>query len=213
MSTNTTETPRERLERLRAETADRKQAASAAPVVESAALPVRPADIIHAKLTGTTFATGRGFMSASHVTKAGENIVVTQQLIDASRDAGGRSWLRHLVSEEAQLAAWREVRFGLGTAPEGVRTWNRRGDADWVEQREAARREAWSQPTAEARAEALAAVEKRFGPAPTTSVTLNTTPDPSIKLAEEQQAALNAGGVKHVSHYTAVEPGQKGDRR
>lgn len=204
--TNTIESPRERLERLRAETAVRKHAASAA-------LPVRPADIIHAKLSGITLATGRGFMSASHVTKAGENIVITSQLIDASYSASGRSWLSHLVSEEAQLAAWNEVRFGLGPAPADAATWNRRGDADWVEQREAARREAWAQPTAEARAEALAAVEKRFGPAPTTSTIISSTPDPSIKLAEEQQAALNAGGVKLVSHYEAVEPGQRGDRR
>jgi hypothetical protein len=31
--------------------------------------------------------------------------------------------------------------------------------------------------------------------------------DPSIKQAEQQQEALAKGGVRHVSHYVAQEPG------
>lgn len=203
--THNIESPRDRLARLRAEVDERRDAASAV-------LPVKPGDQIHAKLTGVTFATGRGFLSASHVTKAGQTYTVTSALIEASYSASGRSWLSHLVSEDQQLAAWGEVRFGLGPAPEGIRTWNRRGDSDWVEQREQARKDAWAMPTAEARAEALAAVAEKFGPPPTTSTIISTTPDPSIKLAAEQQRALDEGGVRHVSHYEAREPGV-GERR
>ena len=145
-------------------------------------------------------------MSASHISRAGETYTVTAQLIEASRDAGGRSWFRHLVSDEAQIAVWKEVRFGLGPAPADAPTWDRRGGSDWTEQRNAAKAEAWAMPTEQARREALAAVEARFGPAVTTA-TYSKYLDPSIKLAEEQRAALDAGGVRHVSHFVAQEPG------
>lgn len=204
MSTN--ESPRARLERLRAETADRKHAASAAPLIESG-LPVRPGDEIHVLKSGIPIPTGAGFMSASHISQAGETICITEKMIAASYSASGRSWLAIIDDDAAQVERWNEVRFRPGRAPEGAPTWGVVGDADWREAREQARKDAWAMPTAQARAEALAAVESRFGPPPTTSVTLNTTPDPSIKLAAEQQAALDAGGVRHTSHYSAVEPG------
>ena len=206
MSSNTTETPRERLERLRAETAERTNAASAA-------LPVRPGDTFHCLTSGATIPTGSGLLSASHISKAGQNIIVTGAMIAASYSASGRSWMSILNDPEAQRARWGEERFRLGPAPAGAATWGAVGDADWREAREQARKDAWSMRTAEARAAALAAVNARFGPPPTTSTIISSTPDPSIKLAAEQQAALDAGGVRHTSHYSAVEPGQKGDRR
>lgn len=234
MSTNKTETGRERLERLRREVAEmdhhaelaRAQAesvalpsragheiehaakarmAAASMVDGNAPLPVAPGDTIHALVTGTTFATGSSLMSASHVTTRGESYVVTQKLIEASRDAGGRSWLRHLISDEAQLRRWGEVRFGIGPAPEGMTA--ERGTAEHREQREAARREAWGMPTAQARADALAAVESRFGPAPTTSTTISTSPDPSIAAAAAQRARLDAGGLKFHMDVVAREAG------
>lgn len=200
--THTHETPRERLERLRSETAKRKQAVSAA-------LPVRPADTFHALKTGVTISVGNGFMSTAHITKAGENIIVTQNMIDASHDTFGNSWMSLLGDDDAQIERWGEVRFRLGRAPEGTPTWGAVGDSDWREQREDARRAAWAEPHPERRAAALQAVHDRFGPAPTTSVTLNTTPDPSIQMAEAQRKALDAGGVRLVSHYVAQEPGVK----
>ncbi len=205
MSTNTTESARDRLARLRAEVAERRDAASAV-------LPVKPADVFHCLTSGATIPTGQGFLSASHISRAGENVIVTQKMIDASYSASGWSWMNLLGDDDAQLAKWGEVRFRLGRAPEDAPTWGVVGDADWREAREQARKDAWSQPTAQARAEALAAVNARFGPPPTTSTIISTTPDPSIKLAAEQQRALDEGGVRHVSHYEAREPGV-GERR
>lgn len=232
--TTTNETGRERLERLRVEVAEierhaelaRAQAESVAlPVrggheIEHAAkarmaaasmvdgnapLPVRAGDQIFAKVSGVTFATGRGFTSASHVTTRGETYTVTAALIEASFDAGGRSWLRHLVSNEAQLRRWNEVRFGLGPAPEGMVP--EPGTAEHREAREQARQVAWSMPTPQARAEALAAVNERFGPAPTTSTTLSTTQDPSIAAAAAQRARLDASGPKFFMDVVAREAG------
>lgn len=207
---STIESPRERLERLRVEVpaleaAAAQRAEEDAVVAGDGPLPVAPGDTIHAKVSGTTFATGSGLMSASHVTTRGEQYTITQQLIDASRDAGGRSWLRHLVSDDAQVRRWGAVRFGIGSAPEGMTP--EPGTAEHREAREAARREAWGMPTAQARAEALAAVEERFGPAPTTSTTISSTPDPSIAAAAAQRARLDAGGLKFHMDVTAREAG------
>lgn len=200
---STIESPRERLERLRTEVAAHKDAA----------LPVRPGDTFHCLTSGATIPTGQGLLSASHISKAGQNIIVTGAMIAASFSASGRSWMALLDDPEGQRERWGEERFRLGRAPADAPTWGVVGDADWREAREQARRDAWSQPTAQARAEALAAVEKRFGPAAPTSTIISTSPDPSIAAAEAQRKALDEGGTRLAWSYEAREPGQAGDRR
>lgn len=172
-------------------------------------LPVAPGDMIHAARGGVTISVGNGF---GHVTTPGESICVTAAMIAASFDNFGQSWMSLIGDDDAQVERWGAVSFRLGRAPEGVQTWNARGDSDWVEQREAARREAWAQPTVEARNAAMAAMHARFGPAPTTAVYTKIV-DPSVRLAEEQRAALDAGGIRMKSHYSAQEPGVIGERR
>lgn len=203
MSTNN-ETPLQRLERLRAEVAAHEAATAPLPT---------PGDKFHVLKTGINIHTGGNFLGCAHTSRAGETVVVTAAMIDASRNAAGWSWMSIIGDDEAQIQKWGEVRFRPGPAPADIQTWNSWGDPDWVEQREAARRDAWAQPTQEARAAALAAVNARFGPPPTTSTIISSTPDPSIKAAAEQRAALDAGGVRHVSHYEAQEPGIRGERR
>lgn len=188
------------LESARARKAERDKAARAA-------LPVAPGDQFHVLKTGVGIHTGGGFLASSHISTAGETITVTAAMIEANYSMSGWNWMSIIDDEDAQLARWGEVRFRLGRAPADVQTWNEWGDPDFVEQREAARREAWQQPSAQARADALAAVQARFGPAAPTSTTLNTTPDPSIKQAEQQRARLHAAGVRHISHFEAQEPG------
>lgn len=206
--TKKTETGRERLERLRREVAEiEHHAEKARAQAASVALPVAPADVFHCLTTGATIPTGQGFMSASHLTRAGENIIVTGAMIAASYNGGGVSWMALIGDDDAQVAKWGEVRFRLGPAPEDVQTWTQYGDSDWREQRQAAREDAWAQPTAQARAEALAAVEKKFGPALPTSTTFSTAPDPSIRLAEEQRARLDASGKRFFMDVTAREAG------
>lgn len=199
MSANENETPRQRLERLRREVANRKDAASAV-------LPVKPGDEFHVLRTGISIATGRGLLSAAHQTTAGETVIATAEMIAASYSAGGRSWMAIIGDDDAQLDRWGEIRFRLGRAPEDIQRWNEWGDSQWVELREQARREAWAQPTAAARAEALAAVHERFGP-PASTVTYWTHLDPSIAAAEAQQKALDEGGIRFSQHVEAREAG------
>lgn len=189
------------LESARARKAESDRAARAA-------LPVKPGDQFHVLKTGVGIHTGGGFLASSHISTAGETITVTAAMIEANYSMSGWNWMSLIGDDDAQIQRWGEVRFGLGQAPVDAPTWNVRGDADWVEQRNAAKAEAWNMPTIQARAEALAAVEQRFGPAATTA-TYSKYVDPSIKLAEEQRARLDAAGVRHVSHYEAQEPGVK----
>ena len=202
MSTNENETPRQRLERLRAEVAVLREEQAA-----SATLPVRPGDEIHALKAGLHVHTGGGFLASAHTTRAGETICLTAAMIDASRDTFGNSWMALIGDDAAQMERWGEVRFRLGRAPEGTPTWGEVGDADWRMQREEARQAAWAEADPDRRAAALRAVHEKFGPAPVTSTIINATPDPSIAAAEAQRKALDAGGVRHVNNYTAVEPG------
>jgi hypothetical protein len=204
MSTN--ETPRDRLERLRAEHARLTDDAVSAP------LPLAPGDQFHAKLSGVTFATGGGFASSGHVSQAGETYTVTQQLIDASLDSRGQSWLSIIGDDAAQLERWGAVRFGLGPAAPDAPTWSTVGDPDWHAARDTARAEAWAMPTAEARNAALAAMHAKFGPAPSTA-TYSVQVDPTIASAAAQQKALNEGGIRFSQFVEAREAGVTGDRR
>lgn len=199
--TNENLTGRALLESARARKAESDRAARAA-------LPVKPGDQFHVLKTGVGIHTGGGFLASSHISTAGETITVTAAMIEANYSMSGWNWMAIIDDADAQLARWGEVRFGLGQAPVDAPTWNVRGDADWVEQRNAAKAEAWNMPTVQARAEALAAVEARFGPAVTTA-TYSKYVDPSIKLAEEQQRALNTGGVRFAQHVEAKEAGAR----
>ena len=204
--TDAIETPRERLTRLREEVS--ALATKQIDIDSTAPIPVRPGDTFHAVLTGSTFSTGAGFMASAHVTRAAENIIVTQKMIDASYSASGRSWMALIGDDDAQIRKWGEVRFRLGPAPLDAPTWNAHGDVEWTRARDAAKAEAWAMPTAEARAAALAAVDARFGPLPTTA-TYWTQVDPSIAAAEAQRKALDEGGVRFSQHVEAREAGAR----
>ena len=205
MSTNKTETARERLTRLRAQVAELDRVAAEAEI------PVVPGDTVHALESGLTISTGAGWLTGGAVLARGQNLVITAALLEANRDAGGRFTGPALARNPAeQVRVHGRVIFGFGEAPSDMLP--ERGTAEFREARENARREAWAMPTAEGRHAALKDVHERFGDAETTSVYWRVE-DPSVRQAEEQQAALAAGGVRLVNNYEAREPGQAGERR
>jgi hypothetical protein len=142
-----------------------------------------------------------GLLLFGEARKRGDVLTVTQRDIDAQRDREGRSWCDDL-SEAAQLDRWGSIRLGLGPWPEDLAVWTEVGDPVWVEHRERARREAYSQPTAEARDAAVREVRRIYGEAPSTSRTLNAaTSSPEIRTAEEQRRRLDAAGPRQVTRY------------
>ncbi len=139
----------------------------------------------------------------------GDSVIVRAEWIEASRNnAGALTWPLVVHDAAEQVRRWGRVRLGPGPFPADSERYER-DTADWRMAREQARQDAWKEPNTERRNAALAEVHRRFGPGPVTSTTISTTPDPSIALAAAQQHALNTGGVRHVSHYEAQEPGVK----
>lgn len=207
MSTESTkESPRQRLERLRIEVVNLQdeQPVEAVSAPAQLRLPV-PGETIHCLESGLTISTGGGWITGGAVLARGQNLVVTTQLLEANRDALGRYGGPGLVHHpDEQMAVHGRLLFAPGPAPDDMTA--ETGTAEWVEQREVARRAAWAEPDPARRTDALAEVERKYGAAPTTSTHWKNE-DPSIAAAAAQRAELDAGGVKLRSHYEAQEPG------
>lgn len=137
----------------------------------------------------------------------GDEIEIHQAMLDADRDRHGRpSWSALMYDEDAQIRKWGSVRLRPGRAPQSLRPWTR-GSALWAEQREIARRQAWAQPTAEGRTEALAEVHRVYGDAPVTSTVLNSAPSPSERAAAEQAGRIAASAAKGVPNIGTSRAG------
>lgn len=127
----------------------------------------------------------------------GSSVQLSADHIARTIDTTGRSWLDEIDTEGA--------RIGRGEWPAGEPTWVF-GDPDWAEQREAARRRAWAILDPAERAAAREAVEREYGPAPSTSNTIaNLTTSPEQRAAAEQRARLDAEGVRSRSNYSPNE--------
>jgi hypothetical protein len=176
-------------------------AASAAPVVA-------PGEWVHSlDESGVMLPASVGvFGTASINLLRGDEIQVTEEMAAAARDRHGRpGWLALVHDPDGQIQKWGTVRLAPGRAPHTLQPWTH-GSPAWAEQREAARREAWGLPTAEARTAALAEVARVYGPAAPTSVTLNTAQTPTERAAAEQDnriRAAAAAGVPNIGPSSA----------
>ncbi len=148
---------------------------------------LKPGDQIHFKRPISAFGFVRG---------RGDSLTLTADMIAGSIDRLGRSWLDRVDDEDGPI--------GRGAWPDGQPKWSY-GTPDWEEARETARRVAWSHADPKTRAESLAHVEEIFGPSLPTSRTLNSAPDPSIRIADGQEQRRRLAGVRQVSTYTPSE--------
>jgi hypothetical protein len=178
-----------------------QQAGAAAPTNEQdhpLTLP-QPGSVVHVLRSGLTVHTGGEAGVSGVVVAKGQNIVITDAMVQATKNRLGEyTGIALAADEDAQIRKYGEVRFRVGEAPSDLRPWTY-GDADWSAARDAARRQAWSQPTDAARADALAEVERVFGPAAATSTTTNSAPNKSIAEAAvqaERLAARSAQGMR-----------------
>jgi len=127
------------------------------------------------------------FGTGSLVSQRGETFEITVAMLEASPWIG-----RYLGDEAAQNEKWGEVRIGVGPFPSTASRWVR-NSPDWEEAREAARLRAWAIADPEERAQARAAVEAEFGPAPTTSQATEIREHYTERLMREQRERLDRG--------------------
>lgn len=132
----------------------------------------KPGDQFHAVTTGITVATSTSLLGASTVLTRGQTVTLTADMIEASRDRNGDSWLDLLHDDLAQIARWGEVRIAPGPAPADMAPWLP-GSPEEDAAREQARRAAYALVDDAERRLALARVDERFGRLKT-SRTLNS---------------------------------------
>lgn len=89
-------------------------------------IPLVPGDRIHFLRSGFTLSTKVEDLTGAfaHTSVRGETITITQDIIDASLDRFGDSWLELVDDLEAQAARWSNgPYFARGEAPEGLTHW------------------------------------------------------------------------------------------
>lgn len=131
-------------------------------------------------------------MTWGEVWPRGASVQLTPDLIRRTVGTDGRSWLDDVDDDGARIQR--------GRWPSGAASW-RYGDPEWQEAREAARRRAWAILDPAERAAAREAVEREYGPAPSTTKTLNSAPDPAARAASEQRQRLDGQGLQVRSSY------------
>ncbi|HYP73136.1 hypothetical protein [uncultured Microbacterium sp.] len=134
-----------------------------------------PGDTLHCLRSGLTVNLGGGSMITGRavVLERGQTFTVTSEMIEAARDRNGSlatSWVGVVYDEERQVKRYGAVMVRPGPAPSDLRPWEY-GTPEWMRARDTARRRAYALPSEAERAEALAEVERIYGPAGSTSKT------------------------------------------
>lgn len=118
----------------------------------------------HARATGLTLSaySPAGDAATGRVLYKGETFTVSAEEYELSKDRIGRSWLD--LTPDEQVARWGMQKFGTGTAPEDMTF---AGDDEGYQYKAGtrAREQALLISHPVERAEALAAIEKRYGAA------------------------------------------------
>jgi hypothetical protein len=151
----------------------------------------RPAEQFHFLQTGIMWRAKPAVMfgGVSEISERGQTVTITAEMLHAS------PWIsRYLGDPEAQIQKWGEVRIAPGPFPDGQSRWVR-GAPDWEEAREAARRRAWAVADPDDRVAAHAAVEREFGPAPTTSTHTEIREHHTVRQAREQAERIARGNA------------------
>jgi hypothetical protein len=161
---------------------------------------LQPGETFHPLVDGMTFSTSTRGLGGGHVTRRGESYTVTNELIAATTNTLGESWINIIHDDEAQLAKWGAVRFAPGPWPAEKPTWTY-GDREWAEAREVARLAAWNEPDPRERLDKLAEVERVYGRGAPTSYSKDYNPartSAARRLADDLFAREQSGQRHHV---------------
>ncbi|WP_295844880.1 hypothetical protein [uncultured Microbacterium sp.] len=157
--TDTQQTPRQRLEALRAEAADREAAA-----VPTVTLPV-PGEQAHVLVPMSIDVSTEAFPH-SIVLERGKVFTISSAALDRARNRLGEPTGIALAADEAaQLRVWGEIRLRMGLPGDEFQAWTRPGSSEWGKARAEAIEAAYVLRGNE-RAAALAEVNRIYGGPP-----------------------------------------------
>lgn len=132
----------------------------------SASQEVEPGTVVHWLKSGIIYGTVVGTRISSEVSRRGGELLITEEMIEGTKDREGKSWLRYITDEDAQRAKWGEVVVAVGPAPAHLSPWGPgwtpENNAEADEEREKALARVASYPL-DQQGEELAKVYKAVG--------------------------------------------------
>lgn len=170
--TDVQQTPRERLEAARALAEDlaARKADTTTEAPDEGPRVAQVGETIHAVRSGFSVPQslpdelwgGPGNLPLTR----GDELVITERHVEAARNRLGQpGWLALVHNPDEQVRRWGHVVIVPGPRPVGMEPWVR-GDRDWSEARERAMLAAGALGDPHERADAIAAVNARFGGPP-----------------------------------------------
>lgn len=132
-----------------------------------------PGEVFHFLVTGLTHPTFRHGAMLHVVSRRGDQVTITDRLLEAIADRNGESWLDLLHDPAEQVAKFGRKVIAPGPTPEDMVT-TVVGSPEHETASRKARADAWKIEDPQKRRAALHDVDKRFGPPPLTSLTLTT---------------------------------------
>ena len=126
----------------------------------------------HFLATGVTFLVSTKSAGGGAVSTRGDELVITEDMLEANTDRNGWCWLELLTDQAAQVARYGRQLIAEGPRPEGMLS-TEPGSPEHTEARSRALAEAFAENEPEDRLTALANVRSTYGNL-TTSTTLAT---------------------------------------
>lgn len=136
--------------------------------------PTLAGELMHFTATGITYIPrDSSAFPMGEISKRGDELLLTDEIIEANTDRLGRCFFADLHSTEDQIAKYGRVVMARGPRPDGMLS-TEPGTIDHELARARERRDAYAIPQPEIRKATLDSIKERYGDGPKTSRTLNT---------------------------------------